>query len=65
MERNDVKIIKKRIFIPENSFFILDVLQADKSAALRCITYVPFLYHKSVSKEYQPDTWKLALIFLL
>ena len=23
------------------------------------------LYHKSVSKEYQPDTWKLALIFLL
>ena len=24
-----------------------------------------FLYHKSVSKEYQPDTWKLALIFLL
>ena len=42
MERNDVKIIKKRIFIPENSFFILDVLQADKSAALRCITYVPF-----------------------
>ena len=44
MERNDVKIIKKRIFIPENSFFILDVLQADKSAALRCITYVPFLW---------------------
>ena len=25
----------------------------------------PFLYHKSVSKEYQPDTWKPALIFLL
>ena len=44
MERNDIKIIKKRIFIPENSFFILNVLQADKSAALRCITYVPFLW---------------------